>query len=187
MVRKLQVEELGRLDTDAYSKTDKLPVCLVVDRVRSAHNVGSFFRTADAFMLASIHLCGYSARPPHTEIYKTALGAEDTVPWQHWEQTADCINALREKGYTIIGLEQAAESIFLPHICIEKEKPVALVVGNEVEGVAAEVLELCDLIAEIPQWGTKHSLNVSVSTGIALWHIVNMKKETAVSRAQAPG
>lgn len=153
---------------------DKLPLCLVADNVRSQHNVGAFFRTADAFRLDAIYLCGITPVPPHSDIHKTALGAELSVDWHYNTSTTDTLRRLKQDGWIIIALEQAHGSIPLGEYHIEEGSRIALVAGNEVEGVSEEVLELCDNIIEIPQQGTKHSLNVSVSVGIALYTLFMM-------------
>ena len=172
MFRKLHNCELGRLTVDEYKETGKAPLAVVLDNVRSQHNVGSAFRTADAFRIAKICLCGISATPPTPEIHKAALGAEFSVDWAHYETALEGVAALREEGYTIVSVEQAEGATQLQDFRPEPDKRYALVFGNEVRGVAQEVVDASDLCLEIPQYGTKHSLNVSVSVGIVLWNII---------------
>ena len=168
-MRKIKNEELNRLSPEEFKKVDKHPVVLVLDDVRSAMNVGSSFRTSDAFCLEKIYLCGITAQPPHREINKTALGAQDTVDWEHQERIADCIEELRNMGYQIVAVEQADESTSLLDFQIAKGAKYAFVFGNEVFGVNDQVVETADTVLEIPQYGTKHSLNISVSIGVVLW------------------
>lgn len=148
------------------------PVILILDDVRSMHNVGSAFRTADAFAASAIYLCGYTPVPPHRDIHKTALGATETVPWQHFPATTDAADAARKAGYKILAVEQAHNSIPLQQISRYTNEPLALVFGNEVSGVNEDVLKIADGCIEIPQWGAKHSLNISVTVGVVLWEIV---------------
>lgn len=166
------MEELGRLPSEEARHAAKRPILLILDDVRSMHNVGSAFRTADAFGIAGIYLCGYTPTPPHRDIRKTALGAEDTVMWQHFETTTAAVEAARSNGYTIIAIEQAHNSILLADYRRSEDKPIALVFGNEVAGVSDAVLDIADACIEIPQYGAKHSLNVSVSMGVVLWELV---------------
>lgn len=168
-MRKLTVEELGRMDVAAFREAEKLPVVVVLDNVRSLHNVGSVFRTADAFRLAGIHLCGITACPPAAEIHKTALGAEDAVAWEYYEDTLDALATLREQGYTLLAVEQVEGSVSLETMRFDRTRKYALVMGNEVKGVRQDVVDACDGALEIPQYGTKHSLNVSVTAGIVMW------------------
>lgn len=170
-MRKLSMEELGRLSVEEFKRSGKLPVVVILDNVRSMHNVGSVFRTADAFLLEGIRLCGYTPRPPHRDIQKTALGATETVQWEYAETTAEAVSALKEQGYQVWAVEQTQGSIPLQDFAPAVHEKVALIFGNEVEGVDHEALALCDGAIEIPQWGTKHSLNVSVAAGIVLWEI----------------
>lgn len=163
--------ELGRLSPEEFAETAKLPVAVVLDNVRSLHNVGSIFRTCDAFAMEGLHLCGITASPPNREMEKTALGATETVPWQHWPTTLGAVQSLKKEGYIIIAAEQVAGSIALQDFLPEKGKRYAIVFGHEVHGVAQEVIDLCDHCVEIPQLGTKHSLNVSVSAGVVLWEM----------------
>lgn len=163
------MEELGRPDLDTYQQQPKQPVVLVLDNVRSMHNVGSAFRTADAFAVAKICLCGISAKPPHRDIHKTALGATESVAWQHYPNTQEAILALRDQGYQIGLVEQTDQSTSLAEFAPVAGQPLAFVFGHEVFGISEEVLPLADFALEIPQSGCKHSLNVSVSMGIVLW------------------
>lgn len=174
-MRKLKMEELGRKSVEEFRSSDKLPIIVVLDNVRSMHNVGSVFRTADAFLLTGIYLCGYTPRPPHRDIQKTALGATETVEWTYWENTAGALTALKELGYGIWAVEQASGSIPLQQFKSAPGQKIAVIFGNEVEGVDAGVLALCDGVLEIPQLGMKHSLNVSVAAGIVLWEIGKSK------------
>jgi tRNA G18 (ribose-2'-O)-methylase SpoU len=170
------MDELNRLSVDEFKNTDKTPVAIVLDNVRSALNVGSAFRTADAFACSGMILCGYTAQPPHREILKTALGSTDSVAWKHFEDTTEALKYLKKEGYILIAVEQAEGSVFLQnienHILINKK--YALIFGNEVEGVSDEAIEKSDFIVEIPQYGTKHSLNIAVSIGIVSWEFVRI-------------
>ncbi|OEK07276.1 RNA methyltransferase [Roseivirga misakiensis] len=175
-MRKLKNEELNRPDIEAFKATDKLPVVVVMDNVRSMHNVGSAFRSADAFGITSIALCGITAQPPHREIHKTALGATESVDWKYYENTRSACEVLKAEGYTIMAVEQAEGSIPLQDFKPIENQKVAIVLGNEVFGVEDEIVELADGCLEIPQFGTKHSLNVSVTAGIVLWDLVSKMK-----------
>jgi tRNA G18 (ribose-2'-O)-methylase SpoU len=179
IMRKLSMDELGRKTVDEFKAADKTPVVLVLDNVRSMHNVGSVFRTADAFLLQGIVLCGYTPVPPHRDINKTALGATETVDWQYFPTTMEAVQALRNAGYLIITIEQAAGSVMLDAFTPPADRPVALVFGNEVSGVDGEVMKVADGCIEIPQSGMKHSLNISVSTGIVVWDIFVKLKAAA--------
>lgn len=170
-MKKLTMEELERLTVTQFKESDKIPVTIVLDNIRSQHNVGSIFRTADAFRIERIHLCGITATPPNREIQKTALGATESVEWSYFSSTLGSINELKTKGYVIIAIEQAVGSIDIADIQVIKKEKTAIVFGNEVHGVSDEVMEVCDMCIEIPQFGTKHSLNVSVSAGIVIWEI----------------
>jgi 23S rRNA (guanosine2251-2'-O)-methyltransferase len=171
-MKKLKLDELGRIDTEEFKEKDKFPIVLVLDNIRSALNVGSAFRTADGFALEKIILCGISATPPHREILKTALGATESVEWAHYEDVAVALSDLKKENYELLAIEQTDNSVFLNDFSIEKNKKYALVFGNEVEGVSDEALSLCDAVVEIPQYGTKHSFNVSVCLGIVSWEFV---------------
>ena len=168
-MRKLKITELNRLSVDEFKRADKLPLVVVLDEVRSLHNIGSVFRTSDAFLVNGIYLCGITATPPHPEMHKTALGAEDTVDWIYRKHTLDAVKELHEQGYTVLAIEQVEGSTMLGDLQLDREKKYAIVMGNEVKGVQQEVVDACDGCIEIPQYGTKHSLNVSVTTGIVLW------------------
>jgi rRNA methylases len=167
-MRKLKITELNRLSVDEFKGTQKIPLVVVLDNVRSLNNVGSVFRTSDAFTVESVYLCGITACPPHAEIHKTALGAEDTVDWVYFEDTLEAVNNLRKNNYTICAIEQAEGSVMLDELKLEVGK-YAIILGNEVKGVQQSVIDNCDLCIEIPQFGTKHSLNVSVTAGIVIW------------------
>lgn len=169
-MRKLLNIELGRLSSAQYKELPRRGLVVVLDNIRSAHNVGSAFRTADAFQADEIMLCGISAIPPSAEIHKSALGAEDSVSWRHFDDTMDALNILRDEGFTIISVEQAVGAVQLDSFVWEQGRKYALVFGNEVDGVRQDVVNASDMALEIPQWGTKHSLNVSVSLGVVLWH-----------------
>lgn len=171
MAIKKSMEELGRLSPDEFKEAQKLPVMVVLDEVRSMHNVGSVFRSGDCFRIEGIVLCGYTPQPPHRDIQKTALGATETVPWRHSATTLEAAQSLKQDGYRLIGVEQVHQSIPLQQFTPATGERYALVFGNEVNGVQEEVLALCDQVLEIPQLGSKHSLNISVSAGIVLWEM----------------
>lgn len=168
-MRKLKNEELERLSVEAFKEAEKLPITLVLDNVRSMHNVGAAFRTADAFLVEKIYLCGITAQPPHREINKTALGATESVAWEYVKDASILVSDLKEEGFRIIGIEQTDECIPLQDFLPYKDKKFCLIFGHEVSGISEQVIEMCDTCIEIPQFGTKHSLNVSVSIGIVLW------------------
>ena len=168
-MRKLKITELNRLTVDEFKQAEKLPLVVVLDEVRSLHNIGSVFRTSDAFLVNRIYLCGITATPPHPEMHKTALGAEDTVDWKYVKHTLEAVEELHNEGYTVLAIEQVEGSTMLNNLSLEPGKKYAIVMGNEVKGVQQEVVNACDGCIEIPQYGTKHSLNVSVTTGIVLW------------------
>jgi len=168
-VRKLKLDELNRVSVTEFKKQDKLPVTVVLDNVRSMHNIGSIFRTSDGFSVEQIYLCGITAQPPHREIEKTALGATQSVNWLYFETPLQAIEQLRANGYQIIAIEQAENSIILNEFTPMANEKYALVFGNEVNGVSEEVMQQIDACIEIPQFGTKHSFNVVVSAGIVLW------------------
>lgn len=171
MTRKLKTIEIKRLTTEEFRQAEKMPLVVVLDNVRSLHNVGSVFRSSDAFRVEKIMLCGITATPPQTEIHKTALGAEDCVDWQYFANTTDAVNDLKAKGYMVYAVEQAEGSVSLENITLHGQRPqgYAIVLGNEVKGVQQQVVDLCHGCIEIPQFGTKHSLNVSVAAGIVIW------------------
>ena len=175
-MRKITNEELGRPTPEEYAAKEKLPVRVVLDNVRSAQNVGSFFRTGDAFAVEHVALCGITAVPPAREIHKTALGAELTVPWSYHASTAGCVRQLRDEGYEVLAVEQVEGAAMLDAFCPEPGRRYALVFGNEVEGVAQEVVDLCHGALEIPQFGVKHSINVAVSGGVVLWRFFEKLK-----------
>lgn len=172
MFRKLRTHQLNRLTIYQYRESVKHPVCLVLDNVRSMNNVGSIFRSADCFAVEKLHLCGITAAPPHREIHKTALGAEDSMPWEYHEKTIDICHDLKAAGYRLIALEQVEGSTSLKDFRMETDKPYAIILGNEIDGVSGDVLAECDACIEIPQFGTKHSFNVAVCTGIVLWELL---------------
>jgi len=174
-MRKLQNRELGRKSISQFRKSAKSPFIIVLDNVRSHSNVGSVFRTADAFLTECIYLCGITARPPHRDIQKTALGATESVEWKYFSHTLEAVSVLKAEGYIIIAIEQTEGSIGLSDFRVEPSKKYALVFGHEVNGVDQEVIDECDFVVEIPQFGTKHSFNIAVSTGIVLWEM-NKKK-----------
>jgi tRNA G18 (ribose-2'-O)-methylase SpoU len=167
-MRKLKITELNRMSPEDFKQAEKTPLIVVLDNVRSLHNVGSVFRTSDAFLIEAVYLCGITAVPPHAEIHKTALGAENTVDWKYFEKTLDAVAELKQKGYVVAAVEQAENSI-PPDKLPPEHKKRAIILGNEVHGVAQEVMNQCDFCIEIPQFGTKHSLNVSVAAGILIW------------------
>jgi len=170
-MRKLLNEELDRLSVEDFKKVDKIPFMLVMDNVRSLHNIGSLFRTSDAFRLEGIYLCGITATPPHREIHKTALGATESVDWVYREETTDAISELKEKGYMILSVEQAEGAILLDQVQLSGNQKYALVFGHEIRGVDQKVVDMSDQCIEIPQYGTKHSLNISVAAGIVIWEL----------------
>jgi tRNA G18 (ribose-2'-O)-methylase SpoU len=174
-MQKKSMSELDRLSAEDYKIIEKTPLVLILDNVRSALNVGSAFRTADAFALHSIALCGISAQPPHREILKTALGAEQSVDWAYFEDTVSAVKFYKNNGFRICAVEQAEGSIMLQDF-VWNEKPISIVFGNEVDGVSDDVLQLSDACIEIPQFGTKHSLNISVSMGIVIWELFKKLK-----------
>jgi tRNA G18 (ribose-2'-O)-methylase SpoU len=168
-MKRLKLEELGRISVDQFKETNKIPVCILLDNVRSLHNVGSAFRTADAFRIEKLVLTGITGTPPHREIHKTALGATESVSWEYSKSTLTAIQQLKAAGYLIVLIEQTTESRPLQSFSIEQDKKYCLVFGNEVNGVSDEAIELGDVALEIPQSGTKHSLNISVCVGIVAW------------------
>ena len=170
-MRKLKNEELPRLDVDAFKKAKKTPIVVILDNIRSLNNIGSVFRTADAFLIEKIYLCGITATPPHKDIRKTALGATESVTWEHRENTIALVEEYNTKGYKTIAVEQAENATMLNELQIDKSEKIALVFGNEVKGVDQIVVDNCNTVLEIPQFGTKHSLNISVSAGVVLWDI----------------
>ena len=172
MPRKILNAELQRLSPEAFKKSPKRPIVLVLDNIRSQHNIGAAFRTADAFCIERLFLCGISATPPSAEIHKSALGAEDTVEWHYYPDTGEAVRWLQEEGYTLLSIEQAQGACLLHQYVPQKDVKYALIFGNEVRGVQQEVVDRSHGCIEIPQFGTKHSLNVSVSIGVVLWHFL---------------
>lgn len=180
-MRKLKNSELDRKTIREFKETRKYPIVLVLDNVRSLNNVGAAFRTSDAFLIEGIYLCGITARPPHREIHKTALGATDSIHWEYYENTRDAVDVLKKSGYTVISIEQAEESIALPEFKPIESGKYALVFGHEVKGVQQSVVDISDCCVEIPQYGTKHSFNISVSIGIVLYHFYYQLNHPEVS------
>jgi tRNA G18 (ribose-2'-O)-methylase SpoU len=172
-MRKLRTIEMKRLSVEEYHEAEKTPLIVVLDDVRSMHNVGSVFRTADAFRLEAVYLCGITGCPPHAEIHKTALGAEDSVDWCYFKTTLEAVEELKSRGVIVYSIEQAEGSTKLPQFQPEPGKSYAIIMGNEVKGVHQEVIDASNGCLEIPQFGTKHSMNVSVTAGIVIWHFVN--------------
>jgi tRNA G18 (ribose-2'-O)-methylase SpoU len=170
-MRKLENSELDRKSIEDFKKSEKTPLILVLDDIRSLHNIGSVFRTADAFLIEKIILCGITATPPNKEIHKTALGATETVTWEHHESILEVIENLKKENVLTLAIEQVESAIFLQDFKVEKNQKYALIFGNEVYGVAQEAVAICDGCIEIPQLGTKHSLNISVSAGIVVWDL----------------
>jgi 23S rRNA (guanosine2251-2'-O)-methyltransferase len=171
-MRKLSMDELNRKSVDEFRRAKKIPVIAVLENIRSAYNVGSVFRTADAFLIEAVYITGYTAKPPHKEITKTALGAQDSVEWKYFENTKTAIKELRLNNFKIFAVEQVADSISLKNFCEPNIDKTAFIFGNEVRGVEQGTISLCDGSIEIPQFGMKHSLNISVAAGIVLWEIV---------------
>ncbi len=180
-MRKLRNEELKRKSIEQFRKAEKSAFVIILDNVRSQSNVGSIFRTADAFLAEAICLCGITAVPPHREIQKTALGATESVEWKYYKHTADALNEYREKGYVIVGIEQTEGSVELQDMVFNVKDKYALIFGHEINGVDQDVLNQCDKWVEIPQFGTKHSFNIAISVGIVLWQINSKKSRAAVN------
>ncbi|MDH6251667.1 23S rRNA (guanosine2251-2'-O)-methyltransferase [Chryseobacterium sp. H1D6B] len=176
MVHKLKLEELNRIDVETFKKVEKIPLVIILDNIRSMHNVGATFRTADAFLIEKIILCGITPQPPHREIHKAALGATESVDWGYEKDINAAISDLKRKGFEIIGIEQTSNSQIFTDFTIDKAKKYALILGNEVEGISDEALDNIDVFLEIPQLGTKHSLNVSVCGGIVMWEFAKALK-----------
>ena len=175
-MKKKSMLELNRISCEEFKKVNKIPLVVILDDVRSLNNVGSVFRTADAFVVERIILCGITAVPPHPDIHKTALGAEDSVDWTYFKDIKDAINAVREEGFVVCAIEQVNGSVMLDEFVVDKGKKYAVILGNEVKGVNQQAVDLCDYCIEIPQFGTKHSLNVSISAGIVIWDFFNKMK-----------
>ena len=170
-MRKLKNSELNRISVDEFKEADKFPFVMVLDNIRSCHNIGSVFRTSDAFLVEKVFLCGITATPPNNEIRKTALGATESVEWKYFKETLEAVTFLKNEGYIIVSVEQAENSLLLTDFLPNKNAKYAFVFGNEVKGVLQEVVNASDICLEIPQFGTKHSFNISVSVGIVLWDI----------------
>ena len=169
--RKLKNSELDRVSAAAFKTAEKTPIIIILDNIRSLNNIGSVFRTADAFLIEKIYLCGITATPPHKDIQKTALGATDSVAWEYAENTLKLIQSLKAEGVSILSIEQAENATMLQDVVMKADKKYAVVFGNEVKGVSQEVVSESDMVVEIPQYGTKHSLNISVSTGVVVWDL----------------
>ncbi len=176
-MRKLANDELNRKSIKEFIEAPKTPFVVVLDNVRSLNNIGSVFRSADAFLIEGLYLCGITAKPPHREIHKTALGATDSVEWTYFEDSAEAIMVLKNKGYVIVSIEQAEGAVSLEKFVVEKDLRYALVFGHEINGVSEQVIELSDTCIEIPQYGTKHSFNIAVSAGIVLWELSKKYKQ----------
>ena len=174
MARKLNTEEIVRLTPEEFKETPKIPLVVILDNVRSLHNVGSVFRTSDAYCVEKVILCGITATPPNAEIHKSALGAEFSVDWEYYKETTEAVNELKQAGYTILAIEQAHDSINMDTFKAEKGNKYAVILGNEVKGVQQSVIDLSDDCLELPQFGTKHSLNVSVTAGIVIWEFAKL-------------
>lgn len=174
-MKKLSMDELERKTIDEFKRSEKFPIIIVLENIRSMHNVGSVFRTADAFLIEAIYICGYTAQPPRKEIDKTALGATETVNWKYFATTKDAVEELKKNQHKIFAIEQVDKSISLEKFAGLNIKKAALIFGNEVSGVEAETISLCDGCIEIPQFGMKHSLNISVAAGIVLWEVIRNK------------
>jgi len=177
-MRKLKNSELNRLSIEDFKSVKKTPIIIVLDNIRSLNNIGSVFRTCDAFLVEKIYLCGITAKPPHKDIHKTALGSTETVTWEYVEDTMDLVNRLKAQKIKICSVEQAENATMLNAFSPEKDTTYALVFGNEVKGVSQQVVSASDVILEIPQFGTKHSLNISVSAGIVIWDVFSKLKAT---------
>lgn len=175
-MRKLTVEDMHRIDVETFKQSEKLPLVMVLDNVRSLHNVGSVLRTADAFRIEAVYMCGITATPPSAEIHKTALGAEDSVNWLYFEDTMQAVDKLKNEGYMVLAVEQVEGSLKLGNFAFEPQKKYALIMGNEVKGVRQDVVDACHQALEIPQYGTKHSMNVSVTAGIVMWEVERVNK-----------
>ncbi len=171
MPRKLKTIEIERISVEEFQQAEKTPLVVVLDNVRSMYNIGSVFRTADAFRIDEVVLCGITATPPSNEIHKTALGAEESVAWRYFKETADAVADLREKGYVLCAIEQCEGSVMLNDFVKDPNRKYAVFLGNEVKGVQQSVIDECDVCIEIPQYGTKHSMNVSVTAGIVMWEL----------------
>ncbi|CAN5881958.1 RNA methyltransferase [soil metagenome] len=178
-MQKLSMDELNRKTVEEFKRSTKTPVIAVIENIRSAYNVGSLFRTADAFLLESIYIIGYTAQPPHKEIKKTALGAEDSVEWSYFSNATEAIIHLKEKGYKVYAVEQVQNSLSLEKANFDPNEKIAVIFGNEVNGVEQETILQCDACIEIPQLGMKHSLNIATAAGVVLWEIIRGRMNTA--------
>jgi tRNA G18 (ribose-2'-O)-methylase SpoU len=176
-MKKLSLQELNRVSTEAFKAQEKTPIIIILDNIRSGMNVGSVFRTADAFALEKIYLCGITAQPPHREILKTAIGATDSMEWAYAESAVDLIRELKQKNIRIVAVEQAEQSTMLQDFEVENNHPIALIFGNEVKGVSNEVMQEIDECIEVPQFGTKHSLNIAVCAGVVTWEVFKMVRK----------
>ncbi|MFV0344750.1 MAG: RNA methyltransferase [Bacteroidales bacterium] len=170
-MKKLSNDELNRHSIEEFKKLDKIPLVVVLDNVRSSQNIGSVFRTSDAFLVEEILLCGICATPPNNDIRKSALGAENSVDWRYFKDTRDAVGELKAKGYTVAAIEQVETSVSLNELDLAKKEKIAVIFGHEVKGVSQEIVGLCDIAIEVPQFGTKHSLNISVCAGIVIWEL----------------
>lgn len=168
-MKKLKITELNRISAEEFKTTQKIPLIVILDNIRSLNNIGSVFRTSDAFLIEAIYLCGITATPPHAEIHKTALGAEHSVDWKYFEDTVEAVKELQNSNYTVFAIEQVQNSTMLDNLKLDRSAKYAVVMGNEVKGVQQSVVDVCNGCIEIPQFGTKHSLNVAVTTGIVIW------------------
>lgn len=180
-MQKLSMADLNRKTVEEFKKAEKFPLVAVLENIRSAYNVGSVFRTADAFLLEAVYITGYTARPPHKEIKKTALGAEESVDWSYFSRTSEAIERLRDKGYRVYAVEQAVGSISLESLR-DTGKPTAVIFGNEVTGVETETIKACDGCIEIPQLGMKHSLNIATAAGVVLWELVRSRVSSSLEK-----
>ncbi len=176
MTRKLKNSELDRLSIPEFKNAEKLPLVVVLDNVRSLNNIGSVFRTSDAFLIERVLLCGITARPPHKDIHKTALGATESVDWFYYPETRDAVVSLKKEGYIIVAVEQTEKSVGLDRFRLENDRKYAFVFGHEIRGVQQEIVDMSDLSLDIPQFGTKHSLNISVCAGMVLWEAFKQKR-----------
>jgi tRNA G18 (ribose-2'-O)-methylase SpoU len=177
-MRKLKNSELDRLDISEFKQAKKSPILIILDNIRSLNNIGSVFRTSDAFLIEKIYLCGISAQPPHNDIRKTALGSTETVDWEYYENTLEVVNKLKSQGVTICAIEQAENATLLNDFKPQPNSKYAFVFGNEVKGVDQNVIDACDMVIEIPQYGTKHSLNISVSAGVVVWDVFSKLQQS---------
>jgi tRNA G18 (ribose-2'-O)-methylase SpoU len=175
-MRKLKNSELNRLSVDEFKQETKIPLIVILDNIRSLNNVGSVFRTSDAFLIEKIYLCGITATPPNKEIHKTALGSTESVTWEYAEDVVTLIQKLKDSNIKVVAIEQAEKSVMLQDFKVDKGEKLAIIFGNEVKGVQQTVVNLCDAVIEIPQFGTKHSLNISVSVGVVLWDLFKQMK-----------